>query len=213
MEIVEYGDEGFTTLETESGRQRRWSRVQTRRYFLSFAARGGPSWQGGIAFAILTKLDGRQTEIEALGVQLTRGGNGKTSPAFGSIPAKSCNEFTNESDKDSDVMMRLELAEAEFERTHKVFETWEKYARDRTLPHRDPYLNGMEFLTSAAESLNQCDEKLKPFKLDGHPVASLDPQQRPLEYIKIIRKENDRLHVTDGEFPTDWRPILLPQGH
>ena len=49
-----------------------------------------------------------------------------------------------------------------------MFETLAEYERTAKLPHDDPYLNGMEFLKSAAENLNQCDEKLK---LDTTAVA------------------------------------------
>ena len=88
-------------------------------------------------------LDGRQTKIEALGLRLeNRGG---AAPVFGPIPDRLYHEFENESDKDSDEMLRLELTEAAFERSHKVFETWNEYARTAKLPHNDPYLNGMEF--------------------------------------------------------------------
>jgi hypothetical protein len=209
MEIVQYSDDSFTTLDTESGSQLRWDRVQTRRYFLSFAARSGQAQPGGAAFAMWTKLDGRKTEIEALGVQLAKAAKGKTAPVFNPIPAQLYNEFATESEKDSDVMMRIELTEAEFERSYKVFEAWAEFARIAKLPHKDPYLNGMEFLKSAAENLNLCDEKLKLHTTDG-AAAARNPHQQTLEYIRMMRKKNDDLHVTDRDFPTDWRPTLLP---
>ena len=208
MEITQYSDDSFTTLHAESGTQIRWDRVQTRRYFLTFAARSDPAQPGGEAFAMWTKLDGRKTEIEALGVNLARDSKGKTGPVFGLIPAQLYNEFATESDKKSDVMMRLEMTEAEFERSYKVFKTWEKYAKDRALPHREPYLNGMEFLKSAAESLNQCDEKLKLHTTDG-VTAAQNPQQQTLEYVRVMKKKNDNLHITDRDFPADWRPTVL----
>jgi hypothetical protein len=209
MEIVEYSDDSFTTLHAESGTQIRWDRVQTRRYFLTFATRSDPAQPGGAAFAMWTKLDGRKTEIEALGVQLTKDAKGKTAPVFNPIPAQLYNEFATESEKDSDVMMRIELTEAEFERSYKVFEAWAEFARIAKLPHKDPYLNGMEFLKSAAENLNLCDEKLKLHTTDG-AAAARNPHQQTLEYIRMMRKKNDDLHVKDRDFPTDWRPTLLP---
>ena len=208
MEIVQYGDDSFTTLDAESGSQLRWERVQTRRYFLTFAVRGGQAQPDGAAFAMWTKLDGRKTEIEALGVHLGKDVKGKTGPVFSQIPAQLYNEFATESDKKSDVMMRLEMTEAEFERSYKVFKTWEKYAQDRALPNRDPYLNGMEFLKGAAESLNQCDEKLKLHTIDG-VTAAQNPQQQTLEYVRVMKKKNDGWHIPDRDFPTDWRPTVL----
>jgi len=154
-----------------------------------------------------TTLDGRGTKIEALGLRLeNRGG---AAPLFGPIPDRLYHEFENESGKDSDVMLRLELTEAEFERAHKVFETWAEYARTSKLPHNDPYLNGMGFLKSAAENLNQCDEKLKLDTTAGAATAQ-NSHQQALEYVRMMRKKNKYLHVTDGIFPSDWRPILLP---
>ena len=209
LEIVQYSDDSFTTLDTESGSQIRWDRVQSRRYFLSFAVRSGQSQPGGAAFAMWTKLDGRKTEIEALGVHLAKDAKGKTAPVFNPIPAQLYNEFATESEKDSDVMMRIELTEAEFERSYKVFEAWAEFARIAKLPHKDPYLNGMEFLKSAAENLNLCDEKLKLQTTDG-AAAARNPHQQTLEYVRMMKKKNDDLHVTDRNFPTDWRPTLLP---
>jgi hypothetical protein len=209
MEIVDYSDDSFTTLDTESGSRLRWDRVQTRRYFITFAARSVQAQPGGAAFAMWTKLDGRKTEIEALGVHLAKDAKGKTAPVFSPIPAQLYNEFAAESDKNSDVMLRMELTEAEFERSYKVFEAWAEFARVAKLPHKDPYLNGMEFLKSAAENLNRCDEKLKLHTTDS-AAAARNPHQQTLEYVKVMRKKNDDLHVTDRDFPTDWRPALLP---
>jgi hypothetical protein len=209
MEIVEYGDDGFTTLDTESGIRLRWDRVRTRLYFLTFAARSGSAQPDGAAFVMWTKLDGRKTEIEALGAYLAKDVKGKTGPVFGPIPAQLYNEFTTESEKKSDVMMRMELTEAEFERSYKVFEAWAEFARVAKLPHKDPYLNGMEFLKSVADNLNRCDEKLKLQTIDG-AAAARNPHQQTLEYIRMMRKKNEDLHVTDRDFPTDWRPTLIP---
>lgn len=211
MVIAEYSDESFTMINPESWEQTRWIRVQTHRYFLTFAARSGTLQQGGPAFAMWTKLDGRATETEALGVQLTRDVKDKTVPVFGPIPAELSNEFTTESDKDSDVMMRLELTEAEYERTHKVFETAEQRAKNKPLDN--PYIGVMEFLESATESLNQCGERLKISKLDSFTSTSDKTasnrflSRRPLEFIRLMRKKNDKEHITNATFPTDWRPV------
>ncbi|MCI0663278.1 MAG: hypothetical protein L0220_19605 [Acidobacteria bacterium] len=56
--------------------------------------------------------------------------------------------------------------------------------------------------------------KLEKLNIDrgDHPINQLDSPHRPVEYIKIMRKENDRWDILDGMFPTDWRPELTPQG-
>jgi hypothetical protein len=200
--IAEYGDDSFTTENPKTLERIHWVRAQTHRYFLTFASRGRAAQS---AFAMWTTLDGRGTKIEALGLRMENGAG--EAPIFGPIPDQLYREFEfeNESDKDSDVMLRLELTEAEFERSHKVFETWAEYSRTSKLPHDDPYLNGMEFLKTAAENLNQCDEKLKLDKTSGAVTM-----RQTLEYIGMMRKKNENSHVNNGMFPADWRPALLP---
>ena len=232
LAITEFGDDSFTTANhmTHAGRTR-WVRAKTTRYFLTFAARSVPidgysddsstnihpkegrptkPTTGGPAFAMWTKLDGRKTEVETLGIHLMTDGAGRTIPVVGPIPAELHKQFASESRKDSDVMIRLELTEAEYVRTHKVFATWDKRVREKTLLYDEPYLNAMEFLRRAAESLNQCGEKVKLHKLNwsqwDEVVTKHHLPQHPLEYIRIMRKKNDELHVTDQRFPADWRP-------
>ena len=133
-------------------------------------------------------------------------------PVVGAIPEELHKQFLNDSRKDSDVMIRLELSEAEYVRTQKVLKTWDKRVREKTLLYDDPYLNTMEFLRRTAESLNQCGEKVKLHTLNwsqwDEVVTKHHTPLHPLEYIRIMRRANDRLHVTDGKFPADWRPTL-----
>jgi hypothetical protein len=202
--VIEYGEDSFVTEDPKTQTQIRWVRAQTHRYFLTFAGRGGPATS---AFAMWTTLDGRETKIEALGL---RGGNqNESAPTFGPIPDRLYHDFEFENGKDSDVMLRLELSEVEFERSHMVFESWTEFSQSAKLPHSDPYLNALEFLKSAAENLNQCEEKLKLDKAAG-AATSQNSAQPPLEYIRMMRKKNKDSHVTNGMFPEDWRPALLP---
>jgi len=206
LQVVEYGDDSFVTSNPKTEALTRWFRAQTHRRFLTFAARSGPSPS---AFAMWTTLDGRDTKIDALGLRTEdRGG---AAPVFGLIPEQLYHEFEFESKKDYDVMLRLELTEAEFVRSDKMFRAWTEFARIRKLPHADPYLNGMEFLKSVAGNLNQCDEKLK-LPATGGVTAAKDSHQQTLEYIKEMKIKNKGLHVTDGMFPLGWRPTLLPNG-
>jgi hypothetical protein len=189
--VTGFSDDSSTTIHPRNGRA-------------SQPIYGGPS------FAMWTKLDGRKTQVETLGLHLMTDGSGRMMPTVGAIPPELQKQFVNESDKDSDVMIRLELTEAEYERTHKVFKTWDKRVQDKTLLYDDPYLNEMEFLRRVAESLNQCGEKVKLHKLTwsqwDEVVTKYNLPQHPLEYIRIMRKKNDELHVTDERFPADWRP-------
>jgi hypothetical protein len=232
LAITEYGDDSFTTANplTHAG-QTRWVRAKTNRYFLTFAARSMPingysddssttihpkdgrptkPTMGGPAFAMWTTLNGRKTEVETLGLHLITDSTGRMIPVVGTIPEELYKQFLNDSRKDSDVMIRLELTEAEYARTHKVFRTWDRRVRDKTLLYDDPYLNAMEFLRRTAESLNQCGQKVTLHNLNwsqwDEVVTKHHLPLHPLEYIRIMRRTNDRLHVTDGKFPADWRP-------
>jgi hypothetical protein len=216
--IVEYGDDSFTTQDPATKQRTRWVREQTHRYFLTLAARTGPP----TAFAMWTVLDGRKTENEALGIQLTGGDAGKTVPVFGPIPVElydriiAENEKEKKSNDDEIVMMRFELTGVEFETTHKIYEIWDKYVKTSKLPEADPYRNGMEFLKEAVEGLNQCGEKVKLQRLTQRErdeiVSKYKPPQQPLEYIRMTRKKNDELHVTDATFPWVWRPLIQLPG-
>jgi hypothetical protein len=209
LQVVEYGDDSFVTSDPKTQAETRWVRAQTHRRFLTFAARSGPS-PSPSAFAMWTTLDGRGTKIDALGLRTeNRGG---AAPVFGLIPEGLYHEFEFESGKDYDVMLRLELTDQEFEKSYKVFRSWAEFARIGKLPHADHYLNGMEFLKSVAWNFNQCDEKLKLPAASG-VTAAQDLHKQAFEYIKELKKKNNKsLHVTDGMFPSDWRPTLFPNG-
>ncbi len=230
--ITEFGDDSFTTVNHLTHAQpTRWVRAKAHRYFLTFAARSMPingysddsstdihpkdgrptkPTMGGPAFAMWTKTSGRRTDVETLGIHFITDATGTTIPVVGTIPAELHKQFLSDSRKDSDVMIRLELTEAEYQRTHKVFRTWDKRVRDKTLLYDDPYLNVMEFLRRTAESLNLCGEKVKLHNLNwsqwDEVVTKHHLPEHPLEYIRVMRKRNDDLHVTDERFPADWRP-------
>ena len=222
MEITEYSDDSFTTLDTASGLKTRWNRVQTHLYFLTFAARSGALPQSGTAFALWTVMDGRSTDMEALGVNLTKDAAGKTLPIFGTTPTELYGELTDESDKekrsnkDQNVFVRIELSRAEFETTHNIFQTWEKYVKSGKLPYEDPYLNMIELIKRSAESLNQCGEKVKLRSLTQRErdevVSKHGLPQFLLEYITVMRKKNDELHVSNRVFPWQWRPMIQAPG-
>ncbi len=219
LDVVEYSDTSFTTREPATGRQTRWFREQTHRYFLTFAARSGPN--GDPAFVLLTVMDGRNTKIEAIGIQSTKDDT-KTAPVFGPIPAelyeqiREDNEKEKKIKKDDTVIIRFELTQAEFEKTENTYKLWGKRLKERALPHKDPYQNGMEFLKSAAEGLNQCGQKAKlnrPAQREQEEILSrYDPPRRMLEYIRILRKKNEELHIDDVEFPWQWRPMIQAPG-
>ena len=221
LKIIEYSDNSFTTLNT-FGQKSRWERLQTHMYFLTFAVRRGPLPTGDHTFVMWTLMDGRKTENEALGVRLIKDDAGKTAPVFGPISEEIYNQLTEESDKDKksnkdeNVFMRLELSEGEFETTHNLYLAWDKQVKNRALPNSDPYLNVLEFMKKVAESLNQCDEKVKLLSLSERErdefVSKNSLPQFLLEYVKAMRKKNDEIHVSNRMFPWNWRPMIQAPG-
>ena len=222
MEVVEYGDDSFTTRDPASEQKMRWMREKTHRYFLTFAARPDSPPGGGPAFAMWTVMDGRKTDREALGVQLIKGEEGKTLPAFGPIAAELGDRIIEEGERDAkrrkeeSAFMRVELSAAEYEITRQVYESWGKQAQAQALPYPDAYLNGLEFLRQLAESLNRCGERVKLLKLSARERDELNAKhqlpQYTLAYVRALRKQNEELHVNDVEFPWQWRPLIQLPG-
>jgi hypothetical protein len=203
-DVAWYDDSSFTTVNRESGEQSRWVRVETHRYFLTFAGRSAVG--GGSTLAMWTKVDGRRLELEALGLTTTDRGIA----AFGRVPAKLANSFTTEPRDRSSAMMRLELTEAEYQRTQRVLEIWKQRLADARRSGADPYALLMEFLGDTARSLNQCGTKINLGNagalVSDAAVAGGQRLQQPIEFIRLIRALNDMQHVTDDRFPFQWEP-------
>ena len=230
LEIIQYSDDSFTVADLKTGYRTRWDRVQARRYFLTLAARRGSAKAPGPVLAMWTTLDGRKTDAEALGVHLMSDEAGTTQVVFETLPTEVYSDFAVDAGSEpgvrdsttadvngkrsnsgeSKVMIRVELTESEFERSHKIYQTWQRYVKIKALPNAEPYINTVEFLTRTVESLNQCGEKLRVSKpnmsMSGEPTAVA--REHLLEYIKQIRRKNDELHVTDATFPWMWRPSI-----
>src|SRR5262245_17243795 len=217
MEITEYSDNSFTTVSPESGQPTQWVRAETRRYFLTLAARSGSAQTSGSAFAAWAALDGREVEIEALGVQTVKDAAGRMAPVFGPIPAEVYNGIADESksdksdknDKnDQNAILRLELTEAEFARSHQVHRMWASNVKKRTLLYADPYQNALELLRSAVESLGQCNEMIKLQRLTPAERERIISQQKLPQYlvdfIGEMRRRNEGLHVANAAFPWNW---------
>ena len=101
--------------------------------------------------------------VDALGIRPVKNAEGKTTPVFGAIPSEVYEQFSEDKEKKSDkvekVIVRFELTEAEYEAIREIYQAWEKNVKTQELPHADPYLNGMEFLSKAADGLNQCGQR------------------------------------------------------
>jgi hypothetical protein len=218
LKIVEYSDDSFTTLDEVSAQKTRWLKEQTHRYFLTFIARNNALAQDRLVYAMWTVLDGRNTKIEALGIQPLKDDTGKTIAVFGPIPAEIFERITEENEKDKKdrkeetVMMRFELTRTEFTTTHQLYELWEQRVKTQKLPYGNPYQNNLEFLSGAVNGLNPCGAKEKLYKPTQRErdeiVAGQNLPEQALAYVKSLRHKNAELHIDDSMFPWGWRPFL-----
>jgi hypothetical protein len=193
-QITSYTDESFTSRRSDSdaGEQALWSRLQTHRYFLTLGTRDNAA-----TVVMWTTLDGQKPVYESLGE--TKQG---TALRFGRVPDEVMQAFARESSRAEQTMMRIELSEAEYRRTHQVFESWNAVLGSNVLATDDADNQTLALLDAALQSVNRCGVKLRTAQ-DGATAA---PARRPGELVRAIRKINDRRHVPDKLFPFRWKP-------
>ena len=205
MEITGYDDASLTFVKPGSA-PTRWVRDDSNRYFLVLAGRTGTFYDdSGPTFPMLIKTDGQQTQIDAVG---TYGTAARGYWSFGSIPAETYNQFMKEPHKDSDVMLRLEITANQYERGLKIVKAWERRARNNELLYPDVTMDNILVAKQVTESLNQCGEKFKLYKLDwsledhiSHSPLDSPPLSRiPFMYFKELKRLNEALHVTDEKY-------------
>jgi hypothetical protein len=186
--ITSFTDESFTSRrsDSESGEQSSWSRLQTHRYFLTLATRDNDA-----TFVMWTTLDGRKPVYEALGE--TKQG---AAARFGRVPDEVMQTFARESKRADETMMRIELSEADYRRTHQVFESWNAVLSSNVLTAGEADNQTLALLDAALQSVNRCGVKLR----------SAAESRTPGELVRAIRKLNDRRHVPDKLFPSRWKP-------
>lgn len=198
-EITSYTDEGFSSRRSDSpaGEQSLWTRLQTHRYFLTLATRDSSAGREAATFVMWTTLDGKKAAYEALGA--VREG---TTARFGRVGDELVQAFARESKRPDETMMRVELSEAEYRRTHQVFESWDALLARDVLATEDPDTQALGLLDAAIQSANRCGQKL-PATEDGATASSA---RRPGDLVRTLRRLNDRRHVPDKLFPFRWKP-------
>jgi hypothetical protein len=203
MDITGYDDKSVT-IKTLGKDAVRWTRVDPNRYFMVLAGRIRTFYDGGgPSFPILIKTDGRQTQIDAMGLY-PKGGYWD----FGKIPEQHYNHFMKETRSDSEVMFRLEITGPQYERALKVVRTWERRVREGALLYPDLPLDNILLVKGVTESLNRCGERIKMYNLDWSlkDHISHSPQDNPQTtwipflYFKELRRLNESLHVGDEKF-------------
>jgi len=202
MEIVKYDDTSLTCVWPGAGLTR-WVRVDPNRYFIVLAAREGVFFdRSGPAFPMLIKLDGQGARVNAVGTYSAGG-----TRSFGPVPPEVYRDFLREARADSEVMLRLEINAAQYERGLRILLEWERRVRERALlyPPRT-HLNNVLLVKSVVESLNQCGERIRMYKLNYlHPEDWISdkypPPFLPFNYFKELRRLNESEHVGDAAFP------------
>lgn len=202
MEVVKYDDTSMTCVWPGAGTTR-WVRVDPNRYFIVLAARSGVFFdRSGPAFPMLIKVDTQGAHVNAVGTYSAKG-----TRAFGPVPAEVYQDFMREPRNESEVMLRLEINSAQYERGLKILMEWERRVRENALlyPSRTQ-LNNVLLVKSVAETLNQCAEEIKLYKLNYlHPEDWISdkypPPFLPFNYFKELRRLNESRHVRDEAFP------------
>ena len=204
MEVTGY-DDTWVSLVKSGSAPTRWVRVDPYRYFIVLAGRTGTFYDdSGPTFPMMIKTDGQQTQIDAVGIYAGRPGYW----TFGAIPAETYNEFMKEPSKDTDVMLRLEITAAQYERGLHIVKTWDRRARNNELLYPDLPMDNILLAKQVTESLNQCGEKVKLYKLDwsmedhiSHSRLDSPALSRiPFRYFKELKRLNQSLHVSDEKF-------------
>lgn len=214
IKIVNYTDASLTCEMPGSG-VTEWIKVDPNRYFMILAARHGEFYDtSGSAFPILIKIAGRESQVDAVG---TYSDHGKG--AFGPVPPESYKDFMREARTDSEVMLRLEINSAQYERALKVLRTWERRAREGALlyPSSLP-LNNVLLVKAVTESLNQCSEEIKLYKLnylleEDWITERYSPPFIPFAYFKELKRMNEPLHVRDDKFQQASMPVGSQPGN
>lgn len=199
MDITGYDDTSFTCVKPGYG-PTRWVKVDPYRYFMVLAGSTGMFYdRSGPAFPMLIKMDGKNTQVDAVGIYSVKGAE-----SFGTVPAEAYNEFMREPSKASDVMLRLEITGVQYERGLKILRTWERRVREGALLYPDVSMDNILLAKQVTESLNQCGERVKLYNLDWGLEDKISDKTKPTHipflYFKELRRLNESLHVRDDKF-------------
>ena len=191
----------------------RWTKVDPNRYFIVLAARRGEFYdKSGSAFPMLVKIVGSGSQIDAVGIYSDGG-----KEAFGTVPSETYKRFLKEPRDDSEVMLRLEINAAQYERGLRILRTWERRVREDHLLYVENALNNVLLVKAVTETLNQCNEEFNLYKLyhDEHDwiAEQYGPPFIPFAFFQELRRLNEERHVRDDKFPLATLPGGTPQGN
>ena len=181
------------------------------RYFMVLAARNGVFYErSGPAFVVLIRAGADDYDIGALGIYA----GGSKQPVFGPVPASSYEPFMREtgmretgkaSVKASDVMLRLEINAAQYERTLQVLRSWERRVLEKALLYPEIALDNILLVKQATEELNRCTRTIVAYDLDWGLDDDISEHNAPLripyEYFKELKRLNGTRHLADSAMP------------
>lgn len=200
MEITEFDDVSFTCVKPGSA-PGRWTKVDSNRYFIVLAARRGEFYDSsGSAFPMLIRVAGSEPQVDAVGTYSFKG-----TRVFGPVPPEAYRAFMSEPPTDSEVMLRLEINPAQYQRGLKILRTWERRVREDALLYpTGSTLNNILLVKAVTETLNQCSEQIELYNLNYlHPEDWISekypPQSIPFMYFRELRRLNESRHVRDDE--------------
>ena len=204
MKVEKYDDVSLTCAIPGAGTTR-WTKVDPNRYFIVLAARTEEFYDHtGSAFPVLIKLAGGVPEINAVGIFSDAG-----KPHFGTVPPETYKNYLREARGDSETVLRLEINGAQYDRSLKIVNEWQRRAREDALLYRPPVspvtLNNILLVKAVTETLNQCSEDVNLYKLDYvYPRDWLSdrysPELLPFYYFKELRRLNEARHIGEQKF-------------
>jgi hypothetical protein len=174
------------------------------RHFMILAARTGVFYErSGPAFVVLMKASAADYEVGALGIYA----GASKHPVFGPVPASSYEEFLHETGKPSDVMLRLEINPAQYQRALQVMRSWDRRVREKALLYPEIALDNILLVKQVTEELNRCQRTIAAYNLDWGLDDDISEHNAPLripyEYFKELKRLNATLHVADSSMPKE----------
>jgi hypothetical protein len=177
----------------------------TARHYLVLAASRDVFYnKSGPSFVMLVKTGaGQETEMGAVGIYA----DDQRRVAFGSVPWQAYDAFLRDPVKrPSDVMLRLEIREAQYERIFEVLQSWDRRARENELLYKnDVYMNNILLVKQATDELNRCRQAVDLYRLDwGLDDKISDENARsivPFLVFQELKRRNASLHIPDSKMP------------
>ncbi|HWP43982.1 MAG TPA: hypothetical protein VNO14_12140 [Blastocatellia bacterium] len=211
MEITAYDDASITCIKQNSGTVR-WVKEDPYSYYVVLAGRSGVFYdKSGPTFPMVIRKYGDKIEAYALGIYEAKGKR-----VFGPVPPEVYNEFMKEPRSASDVMLRLEVTPAQYNRALNILKTWERRVREGQLLYPDISMENILVVKQVTETLNLCGEKVRLYNLDwgiqDHISEDNPPSRAAYLYFKELRRMNDIIHVRDEAFHYQPRALRHKTG-